>query len=613
MNMSRPIEAEASKVVPVPAARPGMGALPHESGAAFRVWAPHAEAVFVTGSFNEWSDDAHPMTAEDGGYWYADIEGVEPGAEYRFRITGPHGEFSRIDPYAREVTNSVGNGVVPSLDYDWSGDAFEMPDWNRLVIYELHIGTFSREGVEGEVGTFEAATARFDHLKALGVNAIQIMPTAEFAGDLSWGYNPAHMFAVESAYGGPNAFKDFVKAAHANGFAVILDVVYNHFGPSDIDIWQFDGWSEDGKGGIYFYNDDRASTPWGDTRPDYGRPEVRQFIRDNALFWLEDFHVDGLRFDMTLFIRNYTGDETEPDHNPDGYSLKRWINEEVRGRFPKAITIAEDLRSRDDITARTEEGGAGFGAQWDAEFVHPVREVLITPDDDARDMGQIEHALLYRYNGDPFQRVVYTESHDEVANGKARIPHEIDGSGDNVHSAGWAAQKRATLGAALVMTAPGIPMMFQGQEFLQGDWFDDSVPLDWSQAEDFHGIVRLWRDLIALRLDREGGANGLSGREVEVLHRDDERKLIVYRRFENEGDDGVLVVMNFRTDPQDVTFGLPAGGAWRLRLNTDWEGYSPDFGSHASGDLFVHEDGPEGEALSASVSVGPYSALVFTR
>ena len=596
--------------VPVLSAHPGMGALPHETGTAFRVWAPNAEAVFVTGDFNDWSDDAAPMTHEENGFWYADVEGARPGQEYRFRLTGPHGEFSRIDPYAREVTNSVGNGIVPDPSYDWSGDDFAMPDWNRLVIYELHIGTFNRtDETEGEVGTFAEATSRFDHLKALGVNAIQIMPAAEFAGDLSWGYNPAHMFAVESAYGGPNGFRDFVKAAHASGLAVILDVVYNHFGPSDIDIWRFDGWSENEKGGIYFYNDDRSSTPWGDTRPDYGRPEVRQFIRDNALFWLDEFHVDGLRFDMTLYIRNYEGHETEADTNGDGWSLMQWVNDEVRAAHPKAITIAEDLRTKDHMTADTAEGGAGFGSQWDAAFVHPVREVLISPDDDARDMGAIEGALTHRYNGDPFQRVVYTESHDEVANGKARVPAEIDGE----NQSGWAAQKRATLGAALVMTAPGIPMIFQGQEFLQGDWFDDSVPLDWSQAEDFHGIVRLWRDLIALRLDREGGANGLSGREVEILARDDDRKLIAYRRFENEGDDGVVVVMNFRTEPQELSFGLPAGGDWRLRLNTDWDGYSADFGGHESGDLHAEEAEQDGRPFRASVSIGPYSALVFTR
>ena len=127
-------------------------------------------------------------------------------------------------------------------------------------------------------GEFDAVSARLGHLRKLGVNAIQIMPVAQFAGGQSWGYNPSHIFAVDSDYGGPLAFKRFVRRAHQNGIAVILDVVYNHLGPSDLDLWQFDGWSENGLGGIYFYNDERAQTPWGATRPDYGRGEVRQYL-----------------------------------------------------------------------------------------------------------------------------------------------------------------------------------------------------------------------------------------------------------------------------------------------------------------------------------------------
>jgi hypothetical protein len=162
------------------------------------------------------------------------------------------------------------------------GDDFKMPPHNELVIYELHIGTFRRTSPD-KPGTFDDAIGGLDHLKRLGVNAVEVMPIAEFAGDLSWGYNPALPFAIGQAYGGADGFKRFVKAAHERGIAVILDVVYNHFGPSDLHLWQFDGWSENGLGGIYFYNDDRANTPWGQTRPDYGRPEVRQYIRDNAV------------------------------------------------------------------------------------------------------------------------------------------------------------------------------------------------------------------------------------------------------------------------------------------------------------------------------------------
>ncbi|WP_299823182.1 alpha-amylase family glycosyl hydrolase [uncultured Jannaschia sp.] len=220
------------------------------------------------------------------------------------------------------------------------------------------------------------------------------MPAMEFAGDVSWGYNSAHIFAIESAYGGPTAFKDFVRAAHAAGFAVLLDVVYNHFGPSDLNLWRFDGWGEGERGGVYFYQDHRAATPWGETRPDYGRQEVRQFIRDNALYWLEDFRVDGLRFDMTLYIRTISGDEgSEGDQLPDGWSLMAWLNDEIADRFPGRITIAEDLRQVDAVTATTGEGGAGFGAQWGAAFVHPVREALIAAEDDDRSIASLVDAL----------------------------------------------------------------------------------------------------------------------------------------------------------------------------------------------------------------------------
>ena len=162
---------------------------------------------------------------------------------------------------------------------------------------------------KGHPGTFDSAIEKFPYLKELGINAIEVMPIMEFSGDFSWGYNPSHPFAVESIYGGPDAFKRFVKAAHEHGIAVIVDVVYNHFGPADLDLWRFDGWSENDKGGIYFYNDRRSQTPWGETRPDYGRGEVRQYLRDNALMWLEEYHVDGLRWDMIIYIKSIDGND----------------------------------------------------------------------------------------------------------------------------------------------------------------------------------------------------------------------------------------------------------------------------------------------------------------
>lgn len=586
---------------------PGMGALPHSAGTAFRVWAPHADAVAVTGSFNDWSEEGVPLALEENGIWYGDVPGAKAGDEYRYLIFTGGEMLSRIDPYARAVTSSVGNGIVTASNP--VDDGFEAPAWNRMVIYEMHIGTFAREG--DEPATFDGAIARLGHLKRLGVNAVQIMPTAEFAGDVSWGYNPAHIFAVESAYGGPDGLRAFVRAAHEAGIAVILDVVYNHFGPSDLDLWRFDGWSENDKGGIYFYNDWRAETPWGETRPDYGRAEVRQFIRDNALYWLEEYGLDGLRFDMTLYIRSVRGDEDGSDDLPDGWSLAQWLNDEVNARFPGRITIAEDLRNKPDMTAPTSDGGCGFGAQWDSQFVHPIRETLIAPDDAQRHMGTVAHTLTHHYNGDPFQRVVYTESHDEVANGRARVVHEIapDDPGD------YAAQKRSTLGAALMLTAPGIPMLFQGQEFLQGEWFQDTVPLDWDQSKDFRGIVRLYRDLVRLRLNRDGRTEGLSGPHVAVHRIDEAAKVIAFHRWAEGGaGDDVLVAANFHHQPREVyRIGFPRPGLWRLRLNTDWTGYSQAFTGLATGDVEAVEAPCDGHPWSAEVALAPWSALIFSQ
>ena len=587
-----------------------MGAIVHEGGVAFRVWAPHAKAVHVKGSFNDWSDTAHPLQSEGNGYWVTDVSQCPVGAEYKYRLDVEGGEsLDRIDPYARAVTNSVGSGVVyDPAKFDWQGDAFEMPPHNRLVIYEMHIGSFLAPA-EGAPGTFETAAQKFDHLKRLGINAIEVMPVAEFAGDYSWGYNPAQVFAVESAYGGPDAFKQFVREAHRRGIAVILDVVYNHFGPSDLDLWRFDGWHENDKGGIYFYNDHRSATPWGDTRPDYSRGEVRQFIRDNALMWLDECHVDGLRMDMTLYVRTIRGEGG--DDLPEAWNLLQWVNTEVRERHPGAILIAEDLRSHPGITQAVADGGAGFHAQWDANFVHPVRQAVIVPEDGQRSMDAVRDAIVFRYNDDAFRRVVYSESHDEVANGKARVPQEV-APGD---ATGWFAQKRSTLAAALVFTAPGIPMIFQGQEFLQGEYFRDDVPIDWDQSEAFRGIVRMYRDLIRLRLDGGGVARGLCGQFCHVTHVNDAMNMIAFQRWDQHGPgDDVMVVLNFSAEPREgYQLGLPAAGLWRVRFNSDSSFYSTEFNNQPCADLTATEGGYDGLPATATIAIAPYSVLILSQ
>ena len=267
-------------------------------------------------------------------------------------------------------------------------------------------------------------------------------------------------------------------------------------------------------GGIYFYNDWHAGHPWGQTRPDYGRKEVRQFIRDNVLMWLKEYHVDGLRFDMTLYIHNVRASDDPDGDLPDGWSLVQWINRDLRQQYPGRITIAEDLQNDDRITKPVDQAGGGFTAQWAARFVHPVRAAVITPSDEQRSLDSVRGAIEGRFNGDPFQRVIYSESHDEVANGKSRVASEIDPHDPD----SWFAQKRTTLAAALVLTSPGIPMLFQGQEFLEDGWFQDSVPLDWHKSEEFSGLVRppttpMWwaRFLVARRRRGAGRGRGQKG------------------------------------------------------------------------------------------------------
>lgn len=584
-----------------------MGPIVREDGVAFRVWAPHAEHVTVVGDFNEWNPQSHPMTREPAGNWYTLVSDAVPGNQYQYEITYQGNTFRRIDPRVRQVTHSDGNGVIHDPEFDWQGDNFSMPPWNQLVIYETHVGTFFRSN-DDQVGTFQDFTQKFDHLKRLGVNALQLMPVAEFAGDISWGYNPAHPYAIESAYGGPLGLKTFVRDAHRAGFAVILDVVYNHFGPSDLDLWQFDGWSENGKGGIYFYNDYRSNTPWGDTRPDYGRGEVRSYLRDNAMMWLEDYHVDGLRYDMTLYIRSVDGNPQS--EIPEGWSLTQWINREIHQVRPDAITIAEDLQNNDYLTKSEEQGGAGFSAQWDAKFVHPIRAVISEIDDASRDMYQVCQALQFRYNGDPFQRVIYTESHDEVANGKSRVPSEIDPADpDN-----YFAQKRSALGIALVMTAPGIPMLFQGQAILQDGWFQDTEELSWENAETHRGIVDLTARLIALRCNRDGVTAGLRGPAVDVHHVNQQDKVVAFVRSHSDGSHPVVVVVNFANRSwQDYRIGFPNDGDWYLRFNSDWSGYSDVFDDHFAGDLQATAIAYDGLPSSGLVDFGPYTVLIFSQ
>jgi 1,4-alpha-glucan branching enzyme len=595
-----------------------MGATPYAdqsgTGATFRVWAPFANGIAVAGEFNQWSASTDPLFSEGNDFWSLDLASAQVGQQYKFVVATASPPW-RMDPYARSITHDANgnlNGLIAASDEAFTTPGYSTPPWNELVIYEMHVRTFLYGGGYGGTGSFSSAITKLDYLRDLGINAIEVMPLGEFLGNISGGYNPAYIFAVEDEFGGPDGFRQFVNEAHLRGIAVIVDVVYNHLGVPAADMWQFDGWSQNNKGGIYFYNDWRSTTAWGETRFDYGRGEVRQYLRDNALRWLEQRFADGLRWDSVGSIRNVNDQNNDPtDDIPDAWSLLQWINSLIGQRQPWKISIAEDLKDNEWITKDVGAGGAGFDAQWGSDFLWRMRDALIGADDNARDMNSVQNVIAQKYNGRAFERVIFTESHDADSNGQQRVPELIWPA----HADNWYSKKRSTLGAAVVFTAPGIPMIFMGQEFLSWGYFADDRQLDWANVTAFPGIIQLYRDLIHLRRNWFNNSRGLRGENVNVYHINNADKVIAFHRWEQGGNgDDVVVMLNFANRSYaSYRIGFPRGGSWRVRFNSDWSGYDAAFGSWPSFDTNTDGGPQDSMPVSGSVGLGPYSAVILSQ
>lgn len=327
-----------------------LGAWPTTGGVRFRVWTPSADRVEVVVEDQE-AKRAWPLVREEGGYFGGLVEGIGPGARYRYRLDGGdsfpdpasrfqpegvHGPSEVVDPHAFQWT-----------DQDWQGMRLE-----EMVIYEMHIGAFT------SAGTFDAAIDRLDELVELGVTALEVMPIANFPGSRNWGYDGVDLYAPATVYGGPSGFKRLVDAAHARGLAVILDVVYNHLGPEG-------NYLPGITGGHYFT--DRHHTPWGDAvnYDDSGSGAVRDFVVQNALYWLHEYHVDGLRLDATHAIV-----DESPVH------LLREIGEAVHHAVPRpTVVIAEDERNERRLVLPVSEGGFGLDAVWADDLHHQLRRL----------------------------------------------------------------------------------------------------------------------------------------------------------------------------------------------------------------------------------------------
>ena len=580
-----------------------LGVTRHGDTTEFRVWAPFAQAVALTGTVN--NDGETPLQSEADGYWSLELKGIEPGQNYSFRITTAAGTtVTRKDPRARQLTASdSGASVIVDNDFDWGDTTFQPIPPEKQIIYELHIGTFNRADA-ATAGTFADAIEKLDYLIELGINTIELMPVTSMAHSYGWGYAPNHIFSVESAYGGRHGLLTFVRACHERGIGVVLDVVYNHFF-ADTDLWQFDGWSENNRGGIYFYNDVRGDTPWGG-RPDYGRPEVQQFILDNITMWLTEYRLDGLRVDSTIYMRNTEGRDNDPAHDiPDAWHLLGEMSRLAHKITPHALMIAEDCANSAYITKPVEEHGCAFDTQWELGFPHALRDALgITPAQ-GKTLADVRYELEKRYNGNAFEKVVFSDSHDTAANGSVRL-NEAASPGN---AAGLFARERALLADAVTLTAPGIPMLLQGQEFLQDGSFNDWQELEWEKADKYAGIVLAHRHLIDLRLNKAGQTAGLLGQSTAIFHQDDTNYVIGYHRWDKGGaGDDTLVIVNFGNSAHEIyQLKLPRPGEWSVRFNSSWKGYSPDFQEVSVSAVTTDEQ------QIATLALAPYGVLILSQ
>ncbi len=600
--------------------RPGWGAIPYHdaagTGVTFRVWAPNATSVYVPGQFNNWSTTGAPLAKEftNGlwtGIWSADVATALVGQQYKYFINyinssnSPANVWKR-DPRGRMEQSTSGNSIIydPSA-FDWTGDLPQTRPLADLVVYEMHIGTFyDPTPANGLVAYFTDATNRLDHIRALGFSAVEVMPIAEFPGNSSWGYNLADPFAIDNAAfggpaGGPNGFKLFVKAAHQRGLAVLVDIVMNHYGPGSLDLWNFDGWSGSnsvGGGGIYFFQPEeviqRQKTPWGNTRPNFSSPQVCAYIRDNFRMYLDEYHVDGFRWDTpgSTFVNNDGG-------YPENFVTSTTAM--IRTNYSGKIDISEDRQ------------GYGFDSAWDTTYPDAVTPVLSQANDTDRDMTVIANAVMHsvRYGGAAsWNRLVYLESHDVVGdlNNGQRLPTAIDPTDPD----SYRARKLSTLGAVVTFTSAGISMLFQGQEMLENRQFNSSRPVDWTRTNTYSGIVRFYRDVIRLRRNLDGHSAGLLGDQTAMLTTDNSNKLIAYRRWQTALPSAdVVIVANFAgTTRTNYNINFPRTGNWYVYLNTDSTNYSSDFGN--TGGAVVNATGA---TATGAVTVGPYSALVLSQ
>ncbi|MBC6448957.1 1,4-alpha-glucan branching protein GlgB [Actinokineospora xionganensis] len=583
------------------------------TGTSFAVWAPTARGVRVCGDFDGWDGRATPMRSlGSSGVWELFIPGVEPGTRYKFRIHGADGAWhEKADPmaFATELPPATAS-VVSTSDYEWTDADWlatrDATDWSAapMSVYEVHLGSW-RQGLNYR----DLAVHLGDYLVEHNFTHVELLPVAEHPFGGSWGYQVTSYYAPTARFGTPDEFRHFVDELHKRGIGVLVDWVPAHF---PRDIWalaRFDG------GPLYEHSDPRRGEQpdWGTLVFDFGRPEVRNFLVANALYWIEEFHIDGLRVDAvaSMLYLDYSRKDGEwlPNihggrENLDAVKFLQELNATVYKHHPGTLMIAEESTAWPGVTRPTHLGGLGFGFKWNMGWMNDtLRYIGHDPVHRAFHHNEMTFSLMYAWS----ENFVLPLSHDEVVHGKGSLWTRMPGDDWNK-----AAGLRALL--AYMWAHPGKQLLFMGCEFGQVREWSENRSLDWElTGERLHGGVQalvsdmnaVYRDQPALYADdtRPEGfswidANDSAGNVLSFARRCGEHELVC--------------VANFSGAPHhDYRVGMPRAGRWREVLNTDATGYGGSgVGNH--GGVEATATPWHGRPASAVLQLPPQGVVWFT-
>ncbi|WP_026375442.1 1,4-alpha-glucan branching protein GlgB [Aestuariibacter salexigens] len=560
------------------------------AGTRFAVFAPNASAVSVVGDMNYWNGTCHPMQKTDMGYWVLFIPGVKAGVKYKYQLKDAHGHElpHKADPvgFSAEQYPSHASTVYDHGRYQWQDKkwmekgraegAQAAKYYQPMSIYEVHLGSWKRPGdVSGRryLSYRELAEQLIPYVVDMGYTHIETLPVSEYPFDGSWGYQPVGMFAPTSRFGDPDDFKYFVDQCHQHGIGVIIDWVPAHFPEDGHGLARFDGTH------VYEYEDPRKGwhPDWNSCIYDFGKDTVRQFLVASALYWLDKFHIDGLRVDAvaSMLYLDYSREDGEwipnvdgGNHNYEAISLLQWMNREVYEKHPHAITIAEESTSFPKVSRPVYEGGLGFGFKWNMGWMHDsLHYISKDPGYRRYHHNEITFSMVYAFD----ENFVLPISHDEVVHGKGSLLRKMPGDE-------WQAAANLRCYAAFMYAHPGKKLNFMGNELGQSAEWNHDGSLNWHLLEfDKHaGIQNMYRDLNKLyskhpalhELDHQG-----EGFEW-IDHGNAEQSILAFVRKDKQQRTKVYMVSNFTPVPRDnFRLGVLDEGNYSVIFNSDDKGY----------------------------------------